>query len=443
MFLAPRIARRASSALTVICLSGVCVAATHAQAKITTIASFNGSNGSYPNGANPYGSVTLDGSGNLYGTTFSGGTAGKGTVFRIDKGSSTATTIASFSGTSSYGINPFAGVTLDGDGNIFGTTTAGVGASYYGSVYEIAKGSTAITTIASFNNTNGNSPYAGVTFDGSGNIFGTTLSGGANGLGTVYEILKGTSTINTVASFAGGNGSRPSGLTLDNNGNFYGTTRTGTGSSANGTIFEIAKGTTTISTLAVFAGDRVTGTEPFAGVAIDGNGNLFGTTYYGGPSADGSVFELVKGSSTITNLAFFDNSTGAQPYGGVAIDGAGNLFGATLGAPGGGGFGSVYKIASGSKAIQVLAYFNVNGDNGSEPFGTVILDKSGNLFGTTENITATTGGSVFGLAGVGSPFPSPVPEVSTAASMALLMGLGFGGLAWHSRKRRRAPAPDA
>ena len=443
MHLTPLFTRRAAHALGAICLSGACVAATHAQAKITTIASFNGSNGSYPNGANPYGGVTFDGGGNLYGTTFNGGTAGKGTVFRIDKGSSTVTTIASFSGTSSYGINPFAGVTLDGDGNIFGTTTAGVGASYYGSVYEIAKGSTAITTIASFNNTNGNSPYAGVTFDGSGNIFGTTLSGGANGLGTVYEILKGTSTINTVASFAGGNGSRPSGLTLDNNGNFYGTTRTGTGSSANGTIFEIAKGTTTISTLAVFAGDRVTGNGPTAGVAIDGNGNLFGTTYYGGPSADGSVFELVKGSSTITNLAFFDNSTGAQPYGGVAIDGAGNLFGATLGAPGGGGFGSVYKIASGSKAIQVLAYFNTNGDDGSEPFGTVILDKSGNLFGTTEMITATTGGSVFGLAGVGSPFPSPVPEASTAASMALLMGLGFGGLAWHSHKRRRAPAPDA
>ena len=446
MFLAPRVARRASGALTAICLSGVCVAATHAQAKITTIASFNGSNGSYPNGDNPYGSVTLDGSGNLYGTTFSGGTAGDGTVFRIDKGSSTVTTIASFSGsngTSSHGANPFAGVTFDSDGNIFGTTIGGVGASYYGSVYEIAKGSTAITTVASFDNrTNGNSPYAGVTFDGSGNIFGTTLSGGANGFGTVYEILKGTSTINTIASFAGSNGSRPSGLTLDSNGNFYGTTRTGTGSSANGTIFEIAKGMTTISTLAVFAGGRVTGTEPFSGVTIDGNGNLFGTTYNGGGTfASGGVFELVKGSSTITNLASFDGDNGAEPYGGVAIDGAGNLFGATRSALNGGASGSVYKIASGSKTIQVLGYFN--GNNGGDPYGTVILDGSGNLFGTTRSGTASNGGSVFGLAGVGSPFPAPVPEASTAASMGLLMGLGFGGLAWHSRKRRRAPAPDA
>ena len=440
MFLAPLFTRRAAHALGAICLSGLCVAASHAQANITTIASFTGI---YSNGANPYGSVTLDGSGNLYGTTFSGGTAGNGTVFRIDKGSSTVTTIASFSGSNgtSYGANPFAGVTLDSDGNIFGTTTAGVSASTYGTVYEIAKGSTKINTIASFNKTNGASPYAGVTFDGSGNLFGTTASGGTNNLGTVYEILKGTSTINTIASFAGSNGSNPSALIFDSSGNLYGTTRAGTGNSIGGTIFEIAKGTTTISTLAFFAAEAarsglIQGSGPTAGVTLDGSGNLFGTTYDGGRAGVGTVFELVKGSSAVTILSSFDDYNGAGPYGGVAIDGAGNLFGATRSASNGNAFGSVYKIASGSKTIQVLGYFY--GNNGADPYGTVILDSSGNLFGTTQSGGAPGRGNVFGLAGVGSPFPAPVPEASSVISLGLLLCLG--GVCLAVRKRTKPAA---
>ena len=108
-----------------------------------------------------------------------------GTVYEIAKGSTAITTLASFTGAN--GTNPSGGVTFDSSGNLFGTTYAG-GVNSDGTVYEIAKGSTAITTLATFTGANGADPVAGVTFDSSGNLFGTTTSGGVNGDGTVYEI---------------------------------------------------------------------------------------------------------------------------------------------------------------------------------------------------------------------------------------------------------------
>ena len=129
-------------------LTGLCAAALPAQAGITTLASFTRANGSGPNAG-----VTFDSSGNLFGTTYQGGTSGSGTVYEIAKGSSTLTTLASFT----------------------------------------------------FNGTNGDTPYAGVTFDSSGNLFGTTYQGGTSGQGTVYEIAGAGSPVpesSTVISFA-------------------------------------------------------------------------------------------------------------------------------------------------------------------------------------------------------------------------------------------------
>ena len=318
---------------------------------LTTLASFNGSNGNGPSG------LVLDGQGNLYGTTYLGGAANDGTVFEIAKGSNTITTLASFNG--SNGKGPVS-LVLDGQGNLYGTTGYG-GAANDGTVFEIAKGSNTITTLASFNGTNGSYPY-GVVLDGQGNRYGTTEVGGAANDGTVFEIAKGSNTITTLASFNGTNGSQPiGGVVLDGQGNLYGTTEWG-GAANDGTVFEMAKGSNTITTLASFNGTN--GSHPFAGVVLDTQGNLYGTSEDGAAANDGTVFEIAEGSNTITTLASFNGTNGNYPVANVVLDGQGNLYGT---ASGGGAShdGTVFEMAKGSNTITTLASFN--GTNGSYP----------------------------------------------------------------------------
>ena len=209
-------------------------------------------------GAFPRSAVVADTAGDLFGTTSEGGDHGVGTVFELPAGSHTIVPLASFTGLND--INPFATVTLDSLGNLYGTTSRG-GDSGEGSVFEIPKGSTTITTLASFNGTNGGAPISGVTLDSEGNLYGTTTS-------TVYELPEGSRTIATLASFGSANPS--GGVTVDSAGNLYGTTyRAGNG----GTVFEIAKGSNAVTTLASF-----NGASPIGGVTLDSAGNLYGTT---------------------------------------------------------------------------------------------------------------------------------------------------------------------
>ncbi len=161
-----------------------------------------------------------------------------------------------------------------------------------GTVFELAKGSSTITTLASFNNTNGANPEAGLIEDSSGDLFGTTYDGGTDDYGTVFELAQGSSTITTLASFNGTNGANPEvGLIEDSNGNLFGTT-TEVQTDGNGTVFGVlAKGSNTITTLVSF--DGTNGKEPTGSLIEDSSGNLFGTTSGGGSGGGGTLFELV------------------------------------------------------------------------------------------------------------------------------------------------------
>jgi uncharacterized repeat protein (TIGR03803 family) len=353
---------------------------------LTTLASFN-----ITNGETPEGGVVLDSQGNLYGTTYGGGADGYGTVFEIAKGSNTITTLASFNGTN--GANPHGGLVLDSQGNLYGTTFYG-GAAGVGTVFEIAKGSNTITTLASFNLASGEFPDGGVVLDSQGNLYGTTQNGGAYGVGTVFEVAKGSNTITTLASFNGTNGWSPDSVVLDSQGNLYGTAPYG-GAYDDGTEFEIAKGSSTISTLASFNGTN--GVNPQS-LVLDGQGNLYGTTYYGGAYNDGTVFEIGQGSSnTITTLASFSGTNGANPHGGLVLDSQGNLYG-TTGSAVASVWGTVFELANGSSTITTLDSFN--GTHGVFPISTV-LDGQGNLYRTASGGGAGGYGTVFELSGVG------------------------------------------
>ncbi|MGH7168702.1 MAG: choice-of-anchor tandem repeat GloVer-containing protein [Gemmataceae bacterium] len=155
-----------------------------------------------------------------------------------------------------------------------------------------------LSALASFNGTNGANPEAGLIMDSSGNLYGTTYRGGASGEGTVFELAQGSGTITTMVSFNGTNGANPlASLVMDSSGNLYGTTDVG-GTSDNGTVFEIVQGSDTITTLASF--NSTDGANPYAGLLMDSNGDLYGTTLNGGASDDGTVFEVAKDSNTIT-----------------------------------------------------------------------------------------------------------------------------------------------
>ena len=337
------------------------------------------------NGANPSGGVVLDGQGNLYGTTATGGASKDGTVFEIAKGSNSIITLASFNGTN--GASPFYSVVLDGQGNLYGTTQAG-GASNDGTVFELAKGSNTITTLASFIGTDYGVDPNGVVLDGQGNLYGTTKTGW-QAEGMVFELAKGSKTITTLAAFNYDNGEDPfAGVVLDGQGNLYGTSPDG--GSGCGTVFEIANGSNSITTLAAF--NYTNGCQPTGGVVLDGQGNLYGTTVTAGASKDGTVFEIAKGSNSITTLASFNGTNGASPFYSVVLDGQGNLYGTTQ-AGGASNDGTVFELAKGSNTITTLASFNYT--NEGESSGGVVLDGQGNLYGTTSG--GTSNGTVFEL----------------------------------------------
>ena len=355
---------------------------------LTTLASFNGADG----GA-PVGGVTVDSSGDLFGTASDGGPSGDGTVYEIAHGSTTITALASFNG--GDGELPEVEVTLDTSGDLFGTTYGG-GVSNDGTVFEIAQGSTAVTSLASFSGSNGSHPESGVTIDSSGDLLGAAAFGGADGDGLVYEIPRGSDLLTTVASFNGSNGERPEGrLTVDSDGDLFGTTDAG-GLNNQGTVYEIAAGSASLTTVASF-NTRFSGylIEPEGGVTVDADGDLFGTTDAGGINNEGTVYEIAAGSAAITTLASISGSGGSFDEEGVALDSGGDLFGATD-AGGTNGYGAVYEIANGSKTFTTVASFN--GSDEVLPEGGVTFDPSGDLFGTTNLGGAFNEGTVFEIA---------------------------------------------
>ena len=234
-----------------------------------TLATFSGANG-----ANPTGDLISDAAGDLFGTTFSGGADEDGTVFEIVKSTDALITLATFTGAN--GANPLGSVTSDAAGDLFGTTASG-GADGDGTVFEIVKSTGELTTLATFTSANGRLPFGTVISDAAGDLFGTTEVGGGANEGTVFEIVKSTGALITLATFTGANGANPAGsLTIDAEGNLFGTTEEG-GADDDGTVFEIAKSTGLLTTLATFTGAN--GEDPERSLTIDAAGDMFGTTW--------------------------------------------------------------------------------------------------------------------------------------------------------------------
>ncbi len=278
-----------------------------------------------------------------------------------------------------------------------------------------AKGTERILYSFAGGTADGADPNGGLIIDGAGNLYGTTGRGGADGLGTVFEVSA-TGTERVLHSFVGGptDGSNPAaGLVVDGAGNLYGTTYGG-GASGLGTVFEVsATGAERI--LHSFAGGAADGANPSARLVIDSAGNLYGTTYGGGASGLGTVFEVSATGTESILYSFAGGLTdGASPDAGLLLDGD-ILYGTTssgsfLTAQNGGaactnnsGCGTVFGLGINGFPQYTVHAFVGGPTDGQDPVGGLLLGSDGNLYGTTYTggANANGAGTVFQITPAG------------------------------------------
>lgn len=391
----------------------------------TVIYSFaGGGNGSYPNTP-----LISDSTGNLYGATQAGGefggSYGNGTIFELVKSKTSWTyeVIYNFTGNADGGsVN--APLALDSQGNLYGVCSTG-GDNYKGNVFELSpsqEGDWTLTVLYSFSSgSDGGYPEGGVILDKAGNLYGTTSYGGllsqcsGAGCGVVFELspgLGGSWTESVLHSFTEAEGALPeSGLVFDTKGVLYGVTLAGgtsthcQGSPANGcgAVFRLAPsgGVWTETTLHSF--DVADGAMP-QGISYHG-GKLYGTTFIGGSYSWGTVFELTAKKSGITFGVIHSFGSGAdatEPTGAIFFGKKGNLYGSA--SHGGNaecngyGCGAIFELTpNGGGWTESILYQFTGGNDGAEPFSTLIRGKKGNLLGTAVAGGANGYGVVFEL----------------------------------------------
>jgi uncharacterized repeat protein (TIGR03803 family) len=388
-----------------------------ASAAEKTIHAFKGGN----DGASPWqGGLISDGAGNAYGTTADGGNGcsdgGCGTVFKLTKDRKESV-FYSFRG-GSDGAAPVSALMLDASGNLYGTTLSGggTGCGGYrcGTVFKLAPDGTETVLYAFQGGSDGFQPVSNIVMDQSGNLYGTTAAGwtynsdcGSPGCGTVFEVQP-DGTKNTLYLFQGGtDGAVPIGpLIADSAGNLYGTTLGGGGCSFDqlgcGTVFEVTPNGQE-SILYAFQ-EGAGGQGPLGGVIMDSTGNLYGTTQFAGTAACcGVVFEIPAGGGSENVLySFRGGSDGSNPMAGVIMDPKGNLYGTTEIGGGSGkgckyiqfgaGCGTVFKLTPEGKE-KVLFAFSLK--YGQLPEARLLLGKNGTLYGTTTQGGGHKDGVVF------------------------------------------------
>ena len=380
------------------------------------IFNFTGGN----DGGDPASQLTFDTAGNAYGTTVTGGTFGCGTVFELAPaggGQWQQSVLYSF-GCFDDGKNPYGGVTLDATGNLYGTTAAGGTGTCTGDgcgvVFKLTRsgGSWTESVLYSFaGGTDGYGPGGMVVFDRAGNLYGTTPDGGAYSQGTVYQLSLngGQWQENIIHNFTGGDDGAVGSLgalLIDSSGAIYGVTELG-GANGAGTVFRMffSGGAWNLVTLYAFKGQPDAG-FPYGGLIADAHGNLYGTTYYGGANGAGAVFNVAPGPSAIGGwrdvvlYSFQGGTDGGSPTSTLVFDAAGNLYGTTsAGGDPGCDCGVAFELSpngSGGWSESVIHTFGSIPD-GSYPYYGMTPDGMGNFFGTTASGGHHQQGTVFEL----------------------------------------------
>jgi uncharacterized repeat protein (TIGR03803 family) len=355
-------------------------------------------------GAHPYSSLVIDAKGHLYGTTSNGGGIGTcnglpgcGTVFELSPGAGgwTEKVLYTFTGGADGGL-PEAGLVMDAAGNLYGTA-AGGGDGFCGTVFELSPapgGEWAESTLYTFKGgaeNDGCNPEAPLTLDTKGNLYGTTVSGGIPTLsaGTVFEISPASAGVWTETVLyefqSNRDGANPTGeVIFDQAGNLYGTANN-SGEFGGGGVFRLTPSSAGWTETMIFSfTDGDNGCGPTGNIVFDASGHLYGTTSYCGIDYAGTVYRLTPtvGQWSMNILHQFTGGLdGWGPYGGLTMDGKGNLYGSTnLG----GLFaeGTVFRLTPEHGRAVLAAYGFMGGSDGANPLSVPTLDK-GILYGTT------------------------------------------------------------
>ncbi len=384
-----------TSALVLAAIIVIAASAAHAQT-LNILHSFTG----LGDGGEPIAGLTLDQAGNFYGTTSHGG-AGFGTVFKLTHSGSNwiLSTLYMFQ-SGADGGSPTARVVFGPDGALYGTTTEGGGTVF--SLRPPRRACRSVncpwteTVLYRFTGLDdGGLPgYGDLAFDAAGNIYGTTMSGGANcspyyNCGVVFKLTRSgeswTESVLYSFSQSGDGGDIPyAGVILDSAGNLYGTTSLG-GTDGGGIVFQLTQsGSGWTETVLHSFGGLNDGDGPIGGLIMDRQGNLYGTTASGPgyPINFGTVYELrASGGSWTYNILPTSLSGFGGPEDAPTMDGAGNLYATSYG--GGIGYGNVFKLTPSGGSWTYTDLHDFNGHDGADPYGSVVVDAHGNVYGTT------------------------------------------------------------
>ena len=381
-------------------------------------------------GNEPLAKLLQGSDGTFYGTTFSGGTHGGGSVFALVPSGIrfNFTVLYSFCKRSGCtdGANPEAGLIVDSKGNLYGTTDAG-GTNNQGAIFELVPNADRTrwtqqilySFCSASNCADGAVPnvtlsyqgaLSGTPYDGTSPLFGTTQDGGSFSHGTAYELLFVSGQIKrkekVLYNFCSDNncadGDTPSAVIVDNKGNIFGATGLG-GANAQGTLFELGHKTFAHTVLYGFCPQSgcSDGAQPFGPITLDATGNVLGSTQFGGDAAKGVIFALTPNglSSQESVLYSFCQQNGCAdgqiPNSGVTIAANGDLFGTTQeGGSTGLNAGIIFQLHG--KQFKTLYSFCSEGgcSDGASPQG-VVLDASGHLFGVADAFGPSGGGTAF------------------------------------------------
>lgn len=359
--------------------------------------------GGAADGDAPYAPLVLDVAGNLYGTTSLGGPANLGTVFRIRKDGSGFTLLHSFAGTTD-GAHPYAGLALDtASGTLYGTASGG-GSANRGTVFRLKTDGTGFLVLHAFGpSPDGDTPHAALFRDASGWLYGTTISGGsAANAGTVFRVRTSGTGYQVLHVFAGApsDGADPEGALLrDAAGVLYGTTAIG-GADDRGTIYRLQADGTGYGVLRSFTQDPADGAQPWAGsLAFDGGVTLYGTTFGGGANDVGTVFSMRTDGSGFAILHSFDeDADGYLPHASVLLAQGTTLWGTTFyGGPDVLG-GTLFSLRTDGSAFAVTHLFGIASE-GESPLAGPIRDATGALFGTLPSGGPAGRGAIFAITG--------------------------------------------